>query len=186
MRLLRAADTRETPWKNGGGTTREIAVSPEGAGLDDFDWRVSMARVDAGGPFSIFPGVDRTLTVLSGGALTLTGEGVSARLSPKSDPFGFSGDVEVAAVIEDGPVFDLNVMSRRARCAHSARRLPSVVGVKCLADVALLFIVEASGVLARHDTVLLERGEDLPKHDAAALLVEIDIGLLRDRDACRI
>ena len=29
------------PWKNGGGETTEIAVSPPGAGLDDFDWRVA-------------------------------------------------------------------------------------------------------------------------------------------------
>ena len=33
------------PWKNGGGTTREVAVSPEGAGLDDFAWRISLAAL---------------------------------------------------------------------------------------------------------------------------------------------
>ncbi|TIV74879.1 MAG: HutD family protein, partial [Mesorhizobium sp.] len=32
MRILRAADYRVMPWKNGGGTTTEIAVSPDGAG----------------------------------------------------------------------------------------------------------------------------------------------------------
>ena len=56
------------PWKNGGGTTIEIAVSPHGAGLDDFDWRVSMAHVASHGPFSLFPNIDRTLAVLSGAA----------------------------------------------------------------------------------------------------------------------
>ena len=49
------------PWKNGGGETAEIAVSPPGAALDDFDWRLSMARVETDGPFSAFPGIDRTL-----------------------------------------------------------------------------------------------------------------------------
>ncbi|WP_431460998.1 HutD family protein, partial [Klebsiella pneumoniae] len=33
MRILRAADYRSMPWKNGGGVTTEIAVSPAGAGL---------------------------------------------------------------------------------------------------------------------------------------------------------
>jgi environmental stress-induced protein Ves len=46
------------PWKNGGGETTEIAVFPDGAGLSDFDWRVSMARVDGDGPFSSFPGIE--------------------------------------------------------------------------------------------------------------------------------
>ena len=41
MRILRAPDYRRMPWKNGGGETTEIAVFPAGAGLDDFDWRVS-------------------------------------------------------------------------------------------------------------------------------------------------
>ena len=45
MRLLRAATHRRMPWKNGAGVTTEIAVFPESAGLDDFEWRLSMATV---------------------------------------------------------------------------------------------------------------------------------------------
>lgn len=36
-----------------------LAAAPPGAGLDGFDWRISCARVASGGPFSVFPGVDR-------------------------------------------------------------------------------------------------------------------------------
>jgi hypothetical protein len=32
-----------SPWKNGGGSTREIACWPQGAGMDSFGWRVSVA-----------------------------------------------------------------------------------------------------------------------------------------------
>ncbi|RUU10282.1 HutD family protein, partial [Mesorhizobium sp. M7A.T.Ca.TU.009.01.3.2] len=71
MRILRAAEYRSMPWKNGGGVTTEIAVSPSGAGLDDFDWRVSMARVELSGPFSQFAGIDRTLAVLEGEGIVL-------------------------------------------------------------------------------------------------------------------
>ena len=45
MRTLREADYRRMPWKNGGGETIEMMVSPAGASFDTFDWRVSMAYV---------------------------------------------------------------------------------------------------------------------------------------------
>ena len=71
MRIIRAADCRRMPWKNGRGETVEIAISPDGAGIDDFDWRLSMARVETDGPFSLFAGIDRTLAVLEGEGIFL-------------------------------------------------------------------------------------------------------------------
>jgi environmental stress-induced protein Ves len=65
-------DYARMPWKNGGGQTTEIAVSA-GASLADFDWRVSIAEINADGPFSAFAGVDRTLVLLSGAGVRLTG-----------------------------------------------------------------------------------------------------------------
>ena len=59
-------------WKNGGGETAEIAVSPPGAALDAFDWRLSMAKVETDGPFSAFPGIDRTLAILEGEGIRLS------------------------------------------------------------------------------------------------------------------
>ena len=55
MRILRASDHRVMLWKNGGGSTTEIAVFPPGAGIGAFDWRVSMASVVGDGAFSAFP-----------------------------------------------------------------------------------------------------------------------------------
>ncbi len=74
------------------GTTTEIAVHPEAAGLGDFLWRVSMALVESDGPFSSFPGVDRTLTILSGEGIRLAVAGREAvALMPGSLPFSFAG-----------------------------------------------------------------------------------------------
>ncbi len=78
MKLYRAHDHKRMPWKNGGGETVEIAVFPPGAGVDDFDWRISMATVASDGPFSIFPGIDRTLSILDGAGLSLKMEGGNA------------------------------------------------------------------------------------------------------------
>jgi len=113
MRLLRAADRAATPWKNGGGVTREVAAWPTGAGFDDFHWRVSMAEVREDGPFSVFPGVDRVLVVLEGGMrLTVDGAGVFD-LSPGATPAVFDGGAAAASALTAGPVLDLNVMTRR-------------------------------------------------------------------------
>lgn len=124
VRVLRAADCRAMPWKNGGGTTTEIAVSPVGAGLEDFGWRVSMARVEAAGPFSQFPGVDRTLSILEGEGIVLDiTDRVSAHLDGTSEPLSFPADVPTRADLIGGPVTDLNVMTRRGRFSHTVERL---------------------------------------------------------------
>lgn len=56
LSLIRAEQLVASPWKNGGGVTREIAAQPPGASLDGFAWRVSVADVAQPGPFSRFPG----------------------------------------------------------------------------------------------------------------------------------
>ena len=66
---------RAAPWKNGGGSTTEIAIAPLGAGFDDFDWRISLATITASGPFSSFPGIDRSLMLVDGDSVQLTLDG---------------------------------------------------------------------------------------------------------------
>lgn len=83
-RLIRSTDLVRVPWKNGGGTTAEVAVHPPGTGFDAFDWRISMADVAADGPFSRFPGVDRTLVLAEGRDLVLDLEGGLRVLAPSA------------------------------------------------------------------------------------------------------
>jgi environmental stress-induced protein Ves len=107
-----------TPWKNGGGTTREIAVWPPGAGMDAFAWRVSVADIVADGPFSAFPGIDRQIALLDGAGVHLQAHDDSFchRLTAIGEPFGFAGDTAVHATLVEGPTRDFNVMSRRGVC----------------------------------------------------------------------
>ncbi|NLS16827.1 HutD family protein [Rhizobium sp. P40RR-XXII] len=133
MKLLRASDHKRMPWKNGGGETVEIAVSPDGVGLADFDWRVSMATVATDGPFSVFPGIDRTLSILDGEGMTLFIEGrAPERLTQASEPLPFAADAPTSATLIDGTITDLNVMTRRGSFTHSVRRV-SVDGTVQLA-----------------------------------------------------
>jgi environmental stress-induced protein Ves len=144
MRIIRAADCLVMPWKNGGGTTTEIAVAPEGASLDDFDWRISMAHVGQDGPFSSFPGIDRTLSVLTGGGITLAfGDGERVRLDRTSAPYPFAADRAVDGQLVDGPIDDLNVMSRRGRWRHRVERLSGAGSLT--ANEGLLVLVARKG-----------------------------------------
>ncbi len=122
--ILRAAGFVARPWKNGGGTTAEIAVSPTGAGLDAFDWRVSMARVEVASTFSLFEGTDRSIGILEGQGLELRiGDRGTVALDEASPAYAFPGDVPVSAVLWDGPILDLNVMTRRDRWRHHLSRV---------------------------------------------------------------
>ncbi len=73
--ILTVSSYRRMPWKNGGGETVEIAIAPEGAALSEFDWRISVATVATNGPFSIFPGFDKTLSILDGEGMSLEMDG---------------------------------------------------------------------------------------------------------------
>ncbi len=124
MKLLRAKDYKRMPWKNGGGETVEIAIFPEKASLADFDWRVSMATVATDGPFSSFPGIDRTLSILQGkGMRLMIGGRKPALMTGETAPLPFPADVATSATLVDGPIVDLNVMTRRGRLTHSVQRL---------------------------------------------------------------
>jgi environmental stress-induced protein Ves len=173
MHVIKAADCKRMPWKNGAGETVEIAIAPIGAGLDDFEWRLSMAHVDTDGPFSAFAGVDRTLAVADGEGLTLSilGRG-SITLTKQSEPLTFAGDPATSAVRVNGRVTDLNVMTRRGRFQHRMERLDisGSLDVKVDATVALLVCVtrgvrvEAQGGVARLGPLDTARLDGLSGH----------------------
>jgi environmental stress-induced protein Ves len=166
MRVLRSADHAFSPWKNGGGTTAEIAIAPPGATLDSFDWRISMARVASDGPFSSFPGIDRTLTIIDGAALRLSVDGRTVELTTRSNPYSFPGEVAVHATRTAGDVIDLNVMSRRAHFAHRVSRIaangtlaPPVASILCLFCADGSLEVECGGQAAHlgaRDSLFIE------------------------------
>ena len=108
MRIIRLADQRPMPWKNGGGITYEVAVFPADAAFDGFAWRVSMAQVESDGPFSRFDGIDRSLAIMQGNGLRLLVDGATIELGAQSRPLAFPGDIPVSAALIEGPIMDLN------------------------------------------------------------------------------
>ncbi|MBZ9675100.1 HutD family protein [Mesorhizobium sp. ES1-1] len=170
MRILRTAGHRSMPWKNGGGVTTEIIVSPAGAGLDHFDWRVSMARVEASGPFSQFSGIDRTLAVLEGKGIVLEIAGrPPMTVDLTTPPLSFPADVPTAATLIDGPIADLNVMSRRGRVTHSVERIAVTTPARIRTETATTLVLCVSG------GVIIAGAEPISLGPLDALLTAPDI-----------
>ena len=129
IHLFERAQLRASPWKNGGGVTREIACHPPQAGMQNFDWRISIAHIASDGDFSVFAGVDRVITLLEGGGVQLSSADGSAddsvlhALDTPLQPFAFSGDAAVHGRLLNGDCHDLNVMTRRDVCQAEVRVL---------------------------------------------------------------
>ena len=165
--VLRAEDHVPMAWANGGGTTYQVATAPDGAGLDTFDWRISLADVESDGAFSSLPGVDRILVLIEGSGMDLVVDGRAVRLGP-FEPVRFDGAAATSCVLTAGPTRDLNVMTRRGRCSADLDvvRLDGGLEVAPDDDSTLLVVVLAGGVevdgpeplrLRARDTVVVRR-----------------------------
>jgi len=154
------------PWKNGGGSTREIACWPAGSGLQDFGWRASIATIAAHGPFSVFPGIDRSITLLAGDGVELddAAGGIAYRLDVPGEPFAFSGDAHIHCRLLGDTSTDFNVMTRRGLLRAQVRCLREASAVLA-APHGVLYALDGQWTLG--DGVCLAPGEGLWWADAA-------------------
>lgn len=157
------------PWKNGGGTTTEIFVAPENAGLSGqpFDWRVSIADVAGDGPFSPFPGYDRHIMAIEGRGMMLEGGpqgpiGLTRPFVPRT----FSGDWTISSRLVSGPVRDFNLMVRRDRYESRLEMHEAASALRLDAASSTLLIhlfdgelTTAGHLLAAGETLILDPGE---------------------------
>jgi environmental stress-induced protein Ves len=120
--ILTRDQQRAMPWRNGGGTTRELMVEPPGATFDSgFAWRLSIADVAKDGPFSELPGLDRSMVVIGGPGMTLEFPmGRREAVEPFS-VFRFPGEVPCTGHLTGGPVTDVNAMTARGKARHAVR-----------------------------------------------------------------
>jgi hypothetical protein len=123
VRILRSADYRAIPWKNGRGVARQIAAFPPDAGYESLDWQVSRPTIERDAPFSKLAGLDRQFMLVSGNGLTLRVRSAAdhvdfeQRVDRPLEPFAFRGDWDVDCALAGGAVEVLNVMTRRGRAA---------------------------------------------------------------------
>jgi len=180
--LIAANSLSSMPWKNGGGTTREVLKFPLSSTIETFDWRISIAAVASSGPFSIFPGIDRTMIVTDGEGIELNDKKKRITLRQADEPFSFPGEVPYQGILVDGPIADLNVMTRRTRYSHSMRRHRSA-GTSIDRGNVRVFVALADGlscavgtkslVLAKLDSLLVDGRESVAVASADWLEIEI-------------
>jgi len=163
----------EIPWKNGGGRTRQLAIHPPQASLDDFAWRISCARVSGAGPFSAFPGIQRSLALLEG-ELLLQRQGGITTLCAGGESLDFPGEEPISATPLAGEVLDLNLMSRRDEWQQVLSSL-QLHGEMPLAELAEVRLLLCSAGLLR---VRLQDGREFALRPHQALLLNDEQGEL--------
>jgi environmental stress-induced protein Ves len=141
IHLVRWAEVPPQPWRNGGGTTRELLAWPTSAAAGAWLLRVSVADITRDGPFSAFPGIHRVFAVLDGAGVELDfgddrgGRGDRPesrlmrglmRLAPGDGAVEFDGALAPGCHLRDGPTRDLNLMARQD--LGQARMTPATAG----------------------------------------------------------
>jgi len=142
IQIIKPEQFKTIPWKNGQGQTTELAISPGGT-LTDFDWRLSIARVNENGAFSDFSGYDRQLILLSGNGITLThDEKCTDELSHPLSVAKFDGGSRTVGTLVDGPIKDFNVMTKQHKFKAEVATYIQPQTISCI-TTALSFIYAA-------------------------------------------
>jgi uncharacterized protein len=140
MKYIRVDEVTATPWRNGGGVTRELWRWPEGG----VDWRVriSVADIAQDGLFSSFPGVDRWFTVLVGKGVVLGFAEGAQVLGPDNAPLLFDGAAAPHCRLRAGPTRDLNFMVARDAGLGTMAPVQADQPWCCSADLRAVFTID--------------------------------------------
>jgi environmental stress-induced protein Ves len=135
LRAMPRSAQREEPWANGAGSTTVLLREPDAA---EWTVRISIANVDAPGPFSELPDTRRVLVPLDApmGLRFPDGRDLAA---PRFRTLRFDGSPAPAGLLPEGPTRDFNLMLRGGargdvlpRTLVDSMVLPSLPGVRWL------------------------------------------------------
>lgn len=156
LRHLTQADYTRQPWKNGRGLTVEMwRLETNGQLLA----RLSRAAVVEDGPFSLFPGIERNLTVLSGPGFRLSGAGHDFRCDPLI-PVAFPGDIALNASetnFQQSDDFNVMTAGRLPKPSVLLAQNDSLAAGGLLALYALGPVIVNRLQLARDDLLITNR-----------------------------
>ena len=174
-KLVNLVDVTPTPWRNGGGVTRELAAWPDHG---NWSWRMSVAEVDASGPFSSFPGVTRWFAVLQGAGVQLQIDGVKRNLRHNDEPLTFDGNSVTDCQLLEGSTRDFNLMVRTSHGDSSMQRIQGLFGVRLNAPkiIAVYAIDTGAIVQFEHEKLSVEAGTLAWRRIPANTTVRVDSG----------
>lgn len=110
LSLLHVSEVAPRPWKNGGGSARDLLLWP---GAEQPIVQISVADILQDGPFSLYAGIDRWFVVLQGSGVELSWEHAVRRLHAGHSVLRFDGRDAPLCRLVGGPVAALNVLHRR-------------------------------------------------------------------------
>jgi environmental stress-induced protein Ves len=192
--LIPFAGLSPVSWKNGGGSTTEIAVAPPDAGYDDVDWRVNLATLAADSQLAPFPGAERTLVLIEGHGMTLDIDGDKTLVTPAEPVATFDGEARVHVKLNRGPSTGFSVLTRLDRCWHrfGRRTLDGLSSFVARADVTLLFLADGEALelraddervnMVRYDVVVLDQGTTWELDADQGVIFIVDIHYYDDED----
>ncbi len=152
MKTIGFDELNASPWKNGGGTTRELAIEPNGASFETLDWRASIADIGASGPFSVFPGLDRIIVLLDGEGVRMEfDDGRVHDLTSPFEPYAFAGEQPVFARLVGEASRDFNVMLRRGVVAGQVQVWRTASSLACNAGSLLFFCADGEWEIVTPD-----------------------------------
>ena len=157
MNVVPLAGVLPHPWRNGGGSTRELLAWPH---ADDWLLRVSVATVAQSGAFSAFAGVDRWFAVVAGAGISLALPSGGVVLTTASPPLHFAGEAAPHAQLLAGSTQDLNFMVRRnagsgkLRSAAPGSAAPDAAWRALFTAAALTLDVDGIELPGARDTLL--------------------------------
>jgi environmental stress-induced protein Ves len=140
LHVVHCDEVAPTPWRNGGGRTRELLAWP---GRENWSLRISVADIERDGPFSAFDGVDRWFAVLQGAGVRLQTQGGLQAMHPDGAVLRFRGEEAPACALIEGATRDLNLMAQRGHGRASMQRAEPGVDFDDGALVRALFCADA-------------------------------------------
>ena len=169
MKVLPSQYFTKGRWRNGMGTSWEIATDPEGSGDAGFRWRMALAQIDGSVPFSHYENIDRIFTLIKGDGLDLTLEGrPKLQIADCFVPHAFPGDVKTDCNLHGGPCVALNLFFDRLKFTASAQvfklsKPSSFVATDTIIAFALRgsFELSSGSIMKCHDAVLLHDNEKM-------------------------
>jgi len=119
IKIIPQQSFKSISWKNGKGITLELAIN-NGGTLANFDWRLSIAKVDNNGEFSDFKGYTRNLVLIDGkGVILKHNDRQIDRLDKLLDVSTFDGGDKTNATLIFGPICDLNLITKTKKITSS-------------------------------------------------------------------
>lgn len=163
LALILQEENNLMPWKNGAGLTRQIAVFPSDANINNFICRISITEIKSDNVYSHFPHIHRTQMLLNGCGVELKFSNKVTILNKQYQLTNFSGNNAVSCHMLRGPCQVLNIMTRQGEEIPESWVIYGACN-KMLNDKPRVFYIaqgEYDVAISAHKNITLRTGDAL-------------------------